>query len=162
MYNWLVFIHVLAALTFFLAHGASAAAAFRLKKEREIARIQVLLDASGASLGVMGIAFLLLLAAGVAAGFVGHWWRFGWIWVALVLFLGITIWMTIYSRRAYSPLRKAVGQPYMEGNKAQPAVEPASEAEIAAVLDQTNPVLLTGVSYGLTAVILWLMMFKPF
>jgi hypothetical protein len=162
MYQWLVFVHVLAALTFMLAHGASAAVAFRLKQEKEQARIQALLDASGTTLGVMGVSFLVLLAAGVAAGFIGDWWRFGWIWLSLGLFLGITVWMSIYSRPHYSPLRKAVGLPYMEGNKPMPAVARASDAEIAAIIEKTNPVLLAAISYGLMAVILWLMMFKPF
>lgn len=162
MYNWLVFIHVLAALTFFLAHGASASMAFQLKKERELARIRAMLDLSGTSFAVFGTSLLVLLAAGVAAGFVGHWWRFGWIWVSLALFIAVSIWMGIYSRRVYSPLRKAAGMSYMEGNKEMPPVEPASETEIAALLDRSNPVLLAGVSYGLIAVTVWLMRFKPF
>jgi len=162
MYRWLVFIHVLAALTFFLAHGASAAVAFRLKKERELARIQAVLDASATSLNVFFISLLVLLVAGIAAGFVGHWWKFAWIWVSLGLFVAIAIWMGVYSGRSYRPLRKAAGMPYMDDSKQMPAVAPASEAEIAAILDRTNPVLLAGVSYGLTAVIVWLMMFKPF
>ena len=162
MYNWLVFLHVLAALTFFLAHGASASMAFRLKKERELARIQAMLDLSGTSFAVFGISLLALLIAGIVAGFVGHWWKFGWIWVSLGLFLAVAIWMGIYGRRLYQPLRKAAGMPYMEGNKEMPAVEPASEAEIATLLDGTKPALLAGVSYGLIAATVWLMIFKPF
>jgi len=162
MYTWLKFIHVLAALTFFLAHGASAAVAFRLKKERDLARIQAVLDASATSLNVFFISLLVLLAAGIAAGFVGRWWRFGWIWMSIGLFMAIAIWMGVYSGRSYRPLRKAAGMPYMDGSKQMPAVAPASEAEITEILDRTNPVLLAGVSYGLTAVIVWLMMFKPF
>jgi len=159
---WLKYIHVLAALTFFLAHGASASMAFRIKKERDLARIRAMLDLSGASFAVFGLSLLVLLAAGIAGGFVGHWWKFGWIWVSLGLFLAISIWMGIYSRRVYHPLRKAAGMPYMEGNKEMPAVERASDAEIAALLEGTNPALVAGVSYGLLAVILWLMIFKPF
>ena len=37
--RWLIFLHVLGALTFFLAHGASAAMAFKIRKERDFARI---------------------------------------------------------------------------------------------------------------------------
>lgn len=162
MYQWLVFLHVLAALTFFLAHGASAAVAFRLKRESEPARLQALLDVSVTALSVFFLAFLTLLVSGMAAGFMGHWWRSGWLWLALGLFLAITVWMSIYSRRSYSPLRRALGMPYMGAFKPRPAVTRASDAEIAAIAAKTNPMLLAGISYGLTAIILWLMMFKPF
>jgi hypothetical protein len=70
--------------------------------------------------------------------------------------------MSVYSRQSYSPLRRALGMPYMDGFKPHPAVERASGAEIAAIAAKTNPLLLAGISYGLTVIILWLMMFKPF
>src|SRR6478609_7482514 len=44
MYRWLVFLHVLAVFGFLLAHGTAIAVAFRLRREREVARIRVLLD----------------------------------------------------------------------------------------------------------------------
>ena len=162
MYRWVIFLHVLAALAFFLAHGASAAAAFQFKKEKELTRIQALLTVSGSSLTTMFVALLVLLIAGIVAGFMGQWWRYGWIWTSLGLLIGLTVWMWAYSRSYYTPLRKAAGMPYMEGNKPQPAVEAASDEEIAAVIDGTNPMLLTAISFGVTAIILWLMMFKPF
>lgn len=162
MYHWLVFLHILSVLTFFLAHGASASVAFRLKQEKELERIEALLDISTTTLTVFFLSLLLILITGIAAGFIGDWWRFRWVWLALALFVGITIWMGIYGRRSYSPLRKAVGMPYMEGFRPHPAIEPASNGEIIAIIARTNPVLLAGISYGLTVVILWLMMFKPF
>ncbi len=162
MYRWIVFIHVLAALTFFLTHGGSAAVAFQLKKERSLPRIQALLDLSGSTLGVMFISLLVLLVAGVAAGFIGSWWRFGWIWLSIGLLVALAGWMGWYSGRHYNPLRRAAGLPYREGNKDQPAVEPASDEEIAAIAGNASPVLLAAVSVGVTGVILWLMMFKPF
>jgi hypothetical protein len=70
--------------------------------------------------------------------------------------------MSIYSRQRYSSLRRALGMPYMDGFQPHPAVERASDAEVAAIAARTNPVLLAGISYGLTVIILWLMMFKPF
>jgi len=45
--RWLIFVHVLASLTFFLAHGTSAAMAFQLRKETNIDRIRAMLDLSG-------------------------------------------------------------------------------------------------------------------
>ena len=42
--RWLIFLHVLSAITFFLAHGASAAMAFRVRKETDFARIRALVN----------------------------------------------------------------------------------------------------------------------
>jgi hypothetical protein len=42
--RWLVFIHVLLALTFFLAHGAAAAMVFKVRSETDFARIRAMLD----------------------------------------------------------------------------------------------------------------------
>jgi len=52
--------------------------------------------------------------------------------------------------------------PYRETRGDLPAVAPATEAEIMAAVQATNPALLGGISFLLIAVILWLMMFKPF
>jgi hypothetical protein len=38
--RWLVFLHILAAITFFLVHGTSAAMAFQVRKERDFSRIR--------------------------------------------------------------------------------------------------------------------------
>ncbi len=53
VYRWIVFVHVGAALVFMLAHGASASVAFRLRRERDVARLSALLDLSGASYWAM-------------------------------------------------------------------------------------------------------------
>jgi len=162
MYRWIVFLHVLAALTFFLAHGTSAAVALRLKQEKEVQRIQALLEVSGSTLMAMFIALLVLLAAGITAGFMGGWWKSGWIWVSLALLIGIFAWMAIYSGQHYGPLRKAAGLPYRGGGKDQPAAEPLSDEEIVTLIHKTDPALLAAISGGVIAIILWLMMFKPF
>ena len=44
--RWLVFVHILAAITFFLAHGTSAAMAFQVRRESDFNRIRALLDLS--------------------------------------------------------------------------------------------------------------------
>src|SRR5260370_27863841 len=94
MYRWLIFLHVLAVFTFLLAHGASAAVSFRLRGERVVARVQVLLELSRGANAVADAALLVLLAAGIAAGFMGNWWGHYWIWTALGLLLLISDVMT--------------------------------------------------------------------
>jgi hypothetical protein len=162
IYQWIVYLHVLAGFTLFFSHGASASMAFRLRREHKLERIRALLDLSGYTIMTMFLSLLVLLVAGVVAGFVGKWWNRGWIWAALILSVAIVVLMYRYSRQTYTPVRKAVGLPYREGNKEYPAVDPASGEEIAALIAATRPVRLAVIGYGGLALILWLMMFKPF
>ena len=162
MYRWIVFVHILSAFAFFMAHGASAVMAFRLKREKNLERIKAILDLSNAALPVMYWSVALLVLAGIGAGIMGNWFSMGWIWVALVLLVGVWFGMHAYAFKYYTPIRKAVGLPYHHPEGDKPAGEPVSQAEIEAAIQASNPVLLGGVSFALIAVILWLMMFKPF
>ena len=40
--RWLIFLHILSALTFFMAHGTSAAMAFKVRRETDFARIRAM------------------------------------------------------------------------------------------------------------------------
>ena len=46
MHLWWVYLHILGGLLFMLAHGASAAVVFRLRRERDPAAVRVLLGLS--------------------------------------------------------------------------------------------------------------------
>ena len=162
MYPWLVWLHVIGGFGFILAHGASAAVAYRLRKERDLERVRALLDLSSSTVAVLYASLLVMLIAGIVAGFLAKWWGMGWIWVSLVLTLAIIVWMYLTVSRSYGNLRKAVGLPYMAGGRPQPAVEPASAEEINAMLERGQPALQTVVGFGGLVIILWLMMFKPF
>jgi hypothetical protein len=50
----------------------------------------------------------------------------------------------------------------MKGNKELPAMPPSSPEEVDAVLKRTNVTALVVVGYVIPAVVLWLMIFKPF
>jgi len=162
MHPWLVFLHVLAVFGFLLAHGASAGAAFALRRERHPERVRALLEMSASSYGVMYLSLLVLLVSGIITGFTGSWWGQGWIWISLILLIAIVVAMGILGSPIYGGARKLAGLPYMERGKPQPPVEPGSAEEIDAQLSKGNPVLLTAIGYGGIAVIAWLMMFKPF
>ena len=73
MYPWIALVHVIGGFGFFLAHGASAAVAFRLRKERDLERVRALLDLSSSTISALYISLLVLLAAGIWAGFLGRW-----------------------------------------------------------------------------------------
>jgi hypothetical protein len=162
LYQWVVFFHILGAIGFFMAHGASAVMSIRLQQERDIKRIQAILDLSKAALPAMYISLLVLLIAGIAAGIMRNWFQFGWIWTALVLMFLLMGGMYYYVGAYFTPIRKAVGLPYRERGEEKPAQAPLREKEIEALIKSSNPTIILGVSFAVVAVILWLMVLKPF
>lgn len=162
MYSWLIFLHVLGVFGFLMAHGVSASVAFALRRERNRDRIRALLDVSGSSIGVLHGSVLILLISGIAGGFIGSWWNKGWIWVSLGLLIATYIFMGAAGSGYYARIRKAVGLAYMQGFQQMPPTEPADDAEINVMLNQSRPVVLAVVGYVSLAIIALLMVVKPF
>src|SRR3990170_4276685 len=95
--RWLVFIHVLAAIAFFLLHGTSAAMAFQLRKETDFARIRALLDLSGSTVNAMAIALGVMGLTGLIMPFLIHIWDRIYIWASIVLMLGTVVYMAMFN-----------------------------------------------------------------
>ena len=160
---WIVFLHVLSALTFFLSHGTSVAMAFKLRSEKEFERIRAMLDLSASTINVMFISFLLLGLTGLALPFMLKLWNKGWVWTSIVLLVLVVVQMWFMNAKRYIHLRKLVGLPYMLGSKAFPAEEPASTEEVQEFIQNKLKVVeLIMVGYVTPMIVLWLMMFKPF
>jgi len=164
LYQWLVFTHVVGVFGFLLAHGAAAAVAFKVRGEREIARVHALLDLSKSAAAVGNVSLLVLLAAGVAAAFMGGWWGRGWIWAALGLLVLISFAMTGVGSRPLTRVRQLLGETGPRRPKGDPKTSPAipTDQQLAVTLAAVNPWLMTAIGGGGLALILWLMMFKPF
>jgi len=162
MYQWVLFIHILAAFGFAMTHGASAIVAFRLRRETNPERIVALLDLSSSVFSWMYISLLIILLGGITLGFLGEWWGQIWIWLVLVVIVAKFAAMSMMGARSFAKVRKAAGLPYFEGTKSQPAIPPASPEEIAKVAATVNPLPIAIVGYGGLVVMLWLMAFKPF
>lgn len=162
MYRWIILLHVIGAFGFFMAHGISIAVALRLRHEHQIERLRPLLELSDISKMSARVSLLVILLSGIAGGFMLNWWRMGWIWVSLILLVLVTVVMMRGVSPYFNKLRKAIGSPYLEGGKRQPALEPAPAAEIEAMLKRSNFMGMTVVGLGILAVIVFLMMFKPF
>ncbi len=160
--RWLIFIHVLASLTFFLAHGTSAAMAFQLRKETNIDHIRAMLDLSGTTAMLMFVSFLIMGLTGLIMPFLIKIWNQGWVWVSIVLMVYVLLHMTLRNDKTYSTLRKLVGLPYRKNNKNHSAEPPASDEEIFAHIRKLSPYELAVVGYVIPAFVLWLMVFKPF
>ena len=83
--RWLIFLHILSALTFYMAHGTSAAMTFKMRKETDFVRIRALLDLSWSTMIIMGVSFLIMGLTGIALPFLIHIWNKVWIWASIVL-----------------------------------------------------------------------------
>jgi len=162
MYRWIVFVHVASVFAFLMAHGVSAFVAFAVRAERQPERLRALLALSGSSYTIMYLSLLLILVSGITLGFMQSWWGQGWIWAALVLLVLIAAAMGILGPRDFGPMRKAAGLPYFERGRPQPAVPPQPDERLLALAARTRPAFLAAIGAVGLALLLWLMMFKPF
>jgi hypothetical protein len=160
LYPWFVFIHVLAAFLFILAHGASAFVSYRLRAERDPTRIAALLDVSSSTIGLMYGTLSLLVLAGVAAGIMGDWFSKGWIWVAIGVLFAVTVLMYVVATRYYVTVRQALGQ--TRRGSCGPAPEPLPPDQLLALLDSRRPDAIAAIGIIVLAALLWLMVVKPF
>jgi uncharacterized membrane protein len=160
---WLVFAHVVGAFLFVVAHGVSAFVAFRVRGERDPARVAALLDLSGSALALAFVGLLVLLVAGIVIGIVKGSFGQGWIWLSVVLFVGIGLAMTPLGSQYYGRIRALVAPSSRGSDPGAPVGQvPVDGTELARLLDTRRPEALAVVGGGGFLVILWLMMFRPF
>ena len=163
MYLWLVFVHVLSGFIFFLSHGAAAFGLLKMPQEREQDRIKALLDLRTYADPWMSWSSGVLFLSGIVAGFMGQWWGKGWIWVSLVLLILVSLPMTFMGRVYFERIRKAQGlENRLPGTKGGTTEKPASAKELEAIIVVGKPGLIAAVGLIGLALIVWLMMFKPF
>ena len=165
LYPWIVFLHVAGVLGFFMAHGTSMAVAFRLKRERDPARVRALLDLSSWTLGVWpSVAFTVGVLAGIAAGIIGGWFGRAWIWIAIALLTVVAGAMTPLVAARVNVIRTAAGTRAINPFSRKPAEPPPiqDDAELERLLAAWDPMPAAVMGFGGFFIILWLMFFKPF
>lgn len=164
LYPIFLFLHILFAFMFFFAHGTSLAVAFRLPVEKNPKAREALLSITGITIAPMFSGFFGMAVFGVALGVLSSWWKQGWWWLSIILIFGLFVWMMWYSRKFYSPIRKALGLMYITGfaNENLASGVSANQEEIDRLIAQTNPRLITWVTCSVTVFVLYLMTFKPF
>lgn len=160
-YLWLKFLHIAAVSAFLLSHGATGGAALLLRGQRDFAVRKLLLELSWKAQSISQSALFLVLLSGIALGFYGRWWGYGWIWTALAVFLAVLAVMTYFSLARFDGARKAAGLPYRAGVKMMAAVPPDPDSLTGQILGLRARELAIAGSVGLV-VILWLMLVKPF
>lgn len=154
MYQWAVYLHLVGVFGFLISHGVSVAVTFRMRKERDPARIQALLGLSSASLTGFYPSLVILLAGGIVAGFIGRWWGYGWIWWSIGILTLVTVSMYAMAKPHFSRIR-FVTDALVGGSKA------VSEQDYAAALRAPRGLVIAGIGFVGLLVILWLMLFKP-
>lgn len=161
MHPWIVYAHVLGAFIFIAAHGTSMFISFRLRGTRDRQAVADLLALSASSLGGVYLGLLVLLAAGVTAGFTGDHWGRGWIWASIGILVVIVVVMYAVGTPFYGRMRAAAGIPgYAE--KAADFKPPATAADLDALATSSRPFWLATVGGVGLAAILFLMIQKPF
>jgi cytochrome bd-type quinol oxidase subunit 2 len=162
MYQWIVLLHIVGAFLFVISHGASAWVVVALRGETDPRRIRALADLSSTSLVAAYIGLLLLLIGGIWAGIYSDWFKFGWIWAALAVFIAVAVAMYAIATPYFKRLRIALGQRVQGMPKDAPEPSPAPDAEIVAIAATApaNPLVIVGL--GGLLIILWLMVLKPF
>ena len=153
-YNWWVFLHIVGVLGFFATHGASMVVLFRVRKERDRARLEELISFSGTTVRPMYVSLGVLVVGGVAAGIVGSWFSYWWIWAAIGILVVMTGLMTAVARPWFSQISEACGM--------RPTGVPRkSDEELDEILrgPRFHVINLTG-TLGLLLIV-YLMIFKP-
>lgn len=165
LYPWIVFVHVAAAFAFILAHGVAVFASFRVRAERDRARIAALLDLSTASVRLMYGALLIVVVAGLLAAGMGGWLGRLWPWTALGVLVLLAAAMDIIGTTHFTRLRQLAGASISprRARRLAPAPEPEAAAEeLALRLRSRRPELLAAIGGGGLLIVIWLMVLKPF
>jgi hypothetical protein len=162
MYQWIVLLHIVGAFLFVASHGVAIWMAIQISREKDRTRIGAQLDLSSASLNGLYMGLTLLLIGGIWAGIVRDWFRFGWIWLALVVLIAITVLMYLVATPYFRALRGAVGIRSQYGPKDAPDPVPLSDAEVAAMAARSPVAILSATGAGGLLIVLWLMVVKPF
>jgi hypothetical protein len=161
-HSLIVSIHLLGVILFVVAHAVSAVVVLLVRRERDPVKLRRFLTLSRQSLLVALIGLAAWFLSGILAGFSGNWWTIGryWIWASLVLAVALIGLMTPMGRIYLNRVREAVGIDPKTG-----AVDSSKQVDSAAVeaaVASGRPILLTVLGTVGLAVLVWLMMAKPF
>lgn len=162
MQGILILVHIVAALVFIVAHAVSAAAIFQVRAESDRAKLIATLNRSQQAVLIATLALVVVLIAGIWLGFLGSWWGQLWIWVSLILLVGVGIAMTPLGVDPMNNVRLALGIPSSRAKKTDPPPVAASDAELAAARSALRPELAAAIGVAALVIIIWLMLSKPF
>jgi hypothetical protein len=158
-YPWFVFTHLIGLVIFVACHGVSMFVAFRVRANRHARpAVAAAMEASSAAIGPMYIGLLLLAVGGLGAAIAVDIWSQSWVVASIVVFIVVIGAMYMIATPYYRSVRVAAGVSIQGKPQEAP---PASDEELARLLDSRRPELLMAVGGVGLVVLLWLMVLKP-
>jgi hypothetical protein len=161
VYGWLLFAHIASVAGFLLAHGTSAAMAFRLRSEKTTDGIRPLAELSKQTTGVMYSFILLIVITGLLLGIRGGWFGRGWIWTAIVVLI-LTIGAMSALGGRFNAVRGVVGLAAWDRRGKITTSAPGSPEAIRQAVEGTPTAFITAIGVVALGLLLWLMILKPF
>jgi hypothetical protein len=158
MYNWVVYLHVTVIFIFLIQHAAEIIVTFKLREQKEpegiFATYAFMPDNNSRNLR---ITYSLIIVTGAVAGFMSTWWKQGWMWSALGVMILIWVVMTRVAPN-YLNAVDAITDLALKNRDDKSAID-KFRRDLKA---RREPEIMTITSVIGGAIILWLMMFKPF
>ncbi len=162
VYRVIVFLHVISALGFLMAHGVSAMMLFKVSRERKYENLCNYLDISSAALRPAMLALHGVELTGITLVLMGRWWIMGWVWASLVLFVAIGFVMGKYGAGYMNSVRRAMGMVSAKDLKKGIRPMPVPEEKLLEVVAAGRPRLVAAAGLSGMAMIVALMTLKPF
>lgn len=162
MERWVLYLHLASVLGFMLAHGVQVQVMWRQRGEPDPERNLGLFDPLP---GLLLLRLLLgaVIGTGLVAGILVPWWRQWWMWIALALLLAITWLMRRYGGGYYELIQRTATEAIEAAKEgAEASDQAAKRAAFDAARGGWHPIVVSAIGLGGLAIILWLMMFKPF
>lgn len=162
IYRVIVFLHVISALVFMMAHGVSAMMMFKISRERKYENLCNYLEISSAAMLPAMRALDGVILTGIVLTIWAKWWHMGWIWASLVLFVLIGVLMGKYASGYLRRIRRTMGMVSQKDLKKGIRPMPAPQEVLWEMLAQGSPRLVASAGLGGLAAITFLMVAKPF
>ncbi len=159
MYNVLVFLHIFFAFLFMLAHGVHATVILKFRGEPDPEKCLTFIDMWPNS-NLIRVLALLMGIPGLIAAFITPWWKQGWPWGSLVIFVIISYVMFKYGAGYWGIIQGAATR-LIEARKTNTNL-PAAQKEYDQARNAPHAMIVSVVGIVGLAIILWLMRFKPF
>jgi plastocyanin len=153
-YNWWVLLHLVGVFGFLAAHGVSMAAAFRLRRERDPAKVSELLQLSASSTRWFYVALGALALGGIVAASVADLWSQAWVWLSVVVLVVVMVFMYALA----GPFYKKVG---VIARAKAGGSEAVTDEQFDHLLRARIPDIVSFVGMLGLVVLIYLMLFKP-
>ena len=160
LYPWLLVSHVLSVLAFLAIHGVSMGVWWRVRRERDRAKLTAWFDLSASFMAPMLASGLVLIVSGILVGIAAGWWFNGqwWLWVSIVVLVAIIQSMNSLNAIPMVEMRRGLGIPA----RMDTAPVPVDDAALDALLRDRRPLIGSSFAIAGIVVITWLMETKPF